>query len=186
MTREKALDLLKDNLKNKNLFKHSLATEAAMAALAESFGEDKLRWGNCGLLHDIDYEKVNWPEEKTTHSKVGAEMLRNFGLEEEICDAVLTHNEIHGLEPRSLMAKALYCVDPLTGLIVASVLVLPSKKISDLTVENVLNRFEEKRFAGGASREIIKKCDNLLNLSLENFVNITLKAMQKIPSELGL
>jgi len=84
------------------------------------------------------------------------------------------------------MAKALYCVDPLTGLIVAATLVLPSKKINDLKTENVLNRFKEKHFAKGANREIIKKCEEYLNLPLEKFVEITLRAMQKISKDLGL
>jgi len=187
--REKALNLLKENLKNKNIIKHCLAVEAAMRDLAEYFEKDKDRWGICGLLHDIDYEKVGWPRDPSSrfkHSKMGAEMLRDAGLDEEICEAVLTHNEVHGIEPKTLMAKALYCVDPLTGLIVAATLVLPSKKISDLSTENVLNRFKEKAFARGANREIIKKCQEYLDLPLEKFVEITLKAMQKISEQLEL
>lgn len=184
MEREKALNLLKENLKNQNLIKHCLAVEAAMGDLAKRFGEDEDKWRICGLLHDIDYEKVEGNSE--LHSKVGSEMLKDSGFNEEICEAVLTHNEAHGIEPKSLMAKALYCVDPLTGLIVAAVLVLPSVKINDLKTENVLNRFKEKSFARGANREIIKKCQDLLNLPLENFIEIVLKAMQKISSQLGL
>ncbi len=184
MQRERALKLLKENLKNKNLIKHCLAAEAAMGDLAEYFNEDQDKWGICGLLHDIDYEKVKGNLE--SHSKVGAEMLRDLGFDEETCDAVLTHNEAHGIEPKTLMAKALYCVDPLTGLIVAAALVLPSKKINDLKTENVLNRFKEKSFAKGANREIIKKCEDLLNLSLEKFIEIILKAMQRISTDLGL
>ena len=186
MQRTEALNLLKENVKNQNLIKHCLATEAAMKDLAERFGNDQARWALCGLLHDIDYDKVKWPENPKQHSKVGAKMLKDLGVDEEICDAILAHNEIHGIEPETLMAKALYCVDPLTGLIVAATLVLPSKKINDLTTENVLNRFGEKHFAKGAKREIIKKCEEYLNLSLEEFVEIVLKAMQKISTELGL
>jgi putative nucleotidyltransferase with HDIG domain len=184
MKREKALNLLKENLKNQNLIKHSLAVEAAMRDLAEYFSQDKEKWALCGLLHDIDYEKTK--DDPNLHSKLGSEMLKNFGFEKEICDSVLTHNEIHGILPETKMAKALYCVDPLTGLIVAATLVLPSKKISDLRVENVLNRFGEKSFAKGANREIIKKCEDFLGLSLEKFVEIVLKAMQKISKDLGL
>lgn len=184
MKREEALKILKENLKNQNLIKHSLAVEAAMSNLAEYFGEDKEKWVLAGLLHDIDYEKTK--EDPNLHSKMGSEMLKNLGIEKEICDAVLAHNEIHGILPQTRMAKALYCVDPLTGLIVASTLVLPSKKINDLKVENVLNRFKEKSFAKGADREIIKKCQEFLGLSLEKFVEIVLKAMQKISEDLGL
>jgi predicted hydrolase (HD superfamily) len=113
-------------------------------------------------------------------------MLKDLGFDTEVCQAVLAHNEVHGVQPESLMAKALYCVDPLTGLIVAATLVLPSKKINDLKVENVLNRFKEKAFARGANRETIGKCQEYLNLSLEKFVEIVLSAMQKISNELGL
>lgn len=184
MEREKALKLLKENLHNENLVKHCLAMEAAMKELAKYFNESEDKWGVCGLLHDIDYEKTKG--DPNLHSKVGSEMLKDLGFDEEICESVLTHNEAHGITPESLMAKALYCVDPLTGLIVAATLVLPSKKIGDLEVENVLNRFKEKAFARGANREIIKKCEEYLNLKLKDFVKIVLGAMQKISDDLGL
>ena len=113
-------------------------------------------------------------------------MLEDFGLDEDICQAVKIHNEAHGIMPQTLMEKSLFVTDPLTGLIVAATLVLPSKKLADLTAENVLNRFKEKAFARGANREIIKKCQELLNLKLEEFVKISLEAMQEIDKELGL
>lgn len=184
MEREKALNLLRENLKNQNLVKHCLAVEAAMRELAKHFNEDEEKWEICGLLHDIDYEKTKG--DPKLHSKVGSEMLKDLGFDEETCQAVLTHNEAHNIEPQSLMAKALYCIDPLSGLIVAASLVLPSKKITDLEVENVLNRFKEKSFARGANREIIAKCQELLNLKLEDFVKIVLSAMQKISEQLEL
>lgn len=184
MKREEALKILKENIKNQNLIKHSLAVEAAMKNLAEYFGEDKEKWALAGLLHDIDYEKTRG--NPNLHSRVGAEMLKKLGIEEEISEAVLTHNEAHKIFPKTKMAKALYCLDPLTGLIVAATLVLPSKKIKDLKVKNVLNRFKEKAFAKGANREIIRKCQDLLGLSLEKFVEIVLSSMQKISDRLGL
>jgi len=187
MEREKALNLLKENLKNENLIKHCLAVEAAMKELAKYFQkseEEQERWGICGLLHDIDYEKTK--RDAQLHSKIGSKMLKDLGFDEEICQAVLTHNEAHNIEPQSLMAKGLYCVDPLTGLIVAATLVLPSKKLADLKVENVLKRFKEKAFARGANREIIAKCQELLNLKLEDFIGIVLSAMQNISDQLGL
>ena len=155
-----------------------------MRDLAEKFGEDQEKWELAGLLHDIDYEETK--NDPNKHSILGAEMLEKLGLGKEICEAVKTHNEIHGIAPESKMAKALFCVDPLTGLIVAGVLVLPSKKIADLTAENVLNRFKENSFARGANREIISKCQELLDLSLEEFIKIGLEAMKKINNELGL
>ena len=184
MKKSEVLNLLKENLKNQNLIKHCLAVGAAMKELAEYFREDAEKWEICGLLHDIDYEKTK--EDPKLHSKIGSEMLKDLGFEEEICQAVLAHNEVHGVKPESLMAKALYCVDPLTGLIVAATLVLPSKKLNDLKVENVLNRFKEKAFARGANREIILKCQEYLNLDLEKFVEIVLRAMQKNSDKLGL
>jgi len=184
MTREEALKILKENLLNQNLIKHSLAVEAIMRALARHFGEDEEKWALAGLLHDIDYQKVK--DNLSQHSLAGAEMLKELGLGEDICRAVKTHNEAHGIEPETLMEKALFVADPLTGLLVAATLVLPSKKIKDLTVGNILNRFKENSFARGANREIIAKCRELLGLELEEFIKIGLEAMQEIDQDLGL
>ena len=184
MKRDKALELLAENIKNQNLQKHCLAVEAGMRGLAEYFGENKEKWGICGLLHDIDYEKTKGNAKE--HSLIGAQMLESLGVDKDICQAVKVHNEAHGILPETLMEKSLFVIDPLTGLIVAAALVLPSKKLADLSPENVLNRFKEKAFARGANREIIKKCEELLGLKLEEFVKIGLLAMQKIGVQLAL
>jgi len=200
MTREEGLILLKENLQNQNLIKHCLSVEAIMKSLARHFqnynppttsshslrerAPEETKWGLVGLLHDIDYEKTKG--DANQHSLVGARMLEDLGVEKDICQAVKVHNEAHGILPETLMEKALFVTDPLTGLIVAAALVLPSKKLADLTSENVLNRFREKAFARGANREIIKKSEEFLNLSLDDFVKIGLKAMQKISQDLGL
>jgi len=184
MTKEEALKILKENLTNQNLIKHSLAVEAIMRALAQYFRQDSERWALAGLLHDIDYEKVK--NDPSQHSLVGAKMLEELGMDQDICQAVKVHNEAHGILPETLMEKALFVADPLTGLIVAATLVLPSKKIKDLTPENVLNRFKEKSFARGANRGIIMQCQELLSLKLEDFVKIGLEAMQGIDQGLGL
>jgi len=184
MTREKALEILHQNISTPNLIKHSLAVEAIMRGLAKYFQEDEEKWGLTGLLHDIDYEQTKNEPEK--HSLIGAEMLKEMGLDEEICQAVKTHNEIHQEQPQTLLAKALFVADPLSGLIVAATLVLPSKKIQDLTVQNVLNRFKEKAFARGANREHILRCQEYLNLPLEKFIEIALDSMKKIAEDLGL
>lgn len=184
MARDEALKILKENLPNQSLIKHSLAVEAIMRALARYFGEDPEKWGLAGLLHDIDYEKVK--EDLSQHSLVGAKMLEDLGLDKDICQAVKVHNEAHGIAPQTLMEKALFATDPLTGLVVAATLVLTSKRIKDLTVENILNRFKEKSFARGANREIIMKCQELLGLKLEDFMKIGLEAMQEVDQELGL
>jgi uncharacterized protein len=183
MQREQALKLVKEKIKNNNLIKHCLAVEAVMKELAEYFKEDKEKWGLAGLCHDIDYEQTkNNPEQ---HSLIGAEFLQKQGLEPDIIKAVKAHNEIHGLPREERITQALFCADPITGLIVAATLVLPSKKISDLTLENVLHRYGEKSFARGANRQTISCCQEL-GLSLEEFVDISLRAMKKISAELGL
>ncbi|MCD6254652.1 MAG: HDIG domain-containing protein [Deltaproteobacteria bacterium] len=183
MDREKLFKELKKRVKNKNLIKHMLATEAVMRALAERFGEDVEKWGIVGLLHDIDYEETkDRPEE---HSLIGAEILENMGLSEDIIYAVKVHNPIHNLPRNSKLDKALYAVDPLTGLIVACALITPEKRLSKIDTAFVLRRFKEKAFAKGANREQIKTCSEL-GLSLEEFIDIALRAMQGISGQLGL
>lgn len=183
MDREEAYKLLKKHLKQKNLVKHCLAVEAVMEALAEYFGEDREKWALAGLLHDIDYDRTYDEPEK--HSMIGADMLEEIGLDDDIVYAVRVHNEAHGLPRKSLMDKALYASDPLTGLIVAAALIHPDKKLSAIDTQFVLNRFGEKSFARGANREQIKSCEEM-GLELEEFISIGLKAMQDIHKDLGL
>ncbi len=183
MTREEALKLVEEKIQNKNLIKHCLAVEVVMKELAKYFNENIEKWALTGLLHDIDYEETKDTPEK--HSLLGAEILQQQGIDSEIITAVKAHNEIHGLPREDKMTKALFCADPITGLIVAATLVMPSKKIIDLSAENILNRYKTKGFAQGANRETIAACKEL-DLSLEEFVKISLKAMQSIPKELGL
>lgn len=184
ITREEAFNWLKEEVKEPNLLKHCLATEAAMKNLALKFGEDENIWGLTGLLHDIDYETTK--DNEFEHSLKGFQMLIDKGVEKDIAEAVKTHNDAHGFPPVTLMAKAIYCVDSLTGLIVATTLVLPSRKIKEVQTDNVLRRFKEKGFARGVNRINIMKCEELLGLSLNDFAEITLKAMQGIDSDLGL
>lgn len=183
MTREEAVKLLEKNLKNKNLRKHCLAVEAIMRALARHFDEDVEKWGLAGLLHDIDYEQTKDAPER--HSLVGAEMLVQEGLPQDVVYAVKAHNHYHGLARQDLMSKALYATDPLTGLAVAAALIHPEKKLQSIDVPFLLNRYHEKSFARGASRETMAACSGL-GLSLEDFFHIGLEAMQGIAAELGL
>jgi putative nucleotidyltransferase with HDIG domain len=184
MNKEEALLMLKNKVKTPNLIKHCLSCEAAMRELAKYFKEDEEKWGLAGLLHDIDYEETKDNPEK--HSLIGSDYLKEQGMDEEIVEAVKTHNAIHGIDPKTKMAKALFCTDPLTGLIVAATLVLPSKKIGDVTTDNILNRFKEKGFAKGANREIIQQCEPLLDLPLKQFVDLVLQGMKSIAGDLGL
>ncbi len=193
MTREEALSLVRQYIKNENSVKHMLATEAIMRALARRFNasaslsasENEETWGLAGLLHDMDMEIVDYRTNPEQQGAVGADMLEKMGVDTIITNAIRAHNEATGKTRDNLIEKAIYAVDCLTGLIVASTLVLPSKKIGGLTPENVLNRFKEKSFAKGARRDAIATCSEI-NLSLEEFAQIGLKAMQEIASDLDL
>lgn len=183
MNREEAYKLLTEHLKTKNLIKHSLAVEAVMRRLARHFGEDEEKWGLVGLLHDIDYDRTK--EEPEKHSLEGAELLAEQGLPEDVVYAVKVHNERHGLPRLSLMDKALYSTDPLTGLIVAAALIKPEKKLSVIDVEFLNKKFGDKAFARGASRDIIASCSEM-NLELTDFLKLGLEGMLVISKEMGL
>ncbi len=183
MTRDEALAAVRANVKNTNLVKHMLATEAIMRALARRFGEDEEEWALAGLLHDIDVELT--ADDFTAHGKVEADMIRNLGGSEAVCRAILCHNEIHGIACESLLEKALYCSDPLTGLIIAGALIRPDKRLEGLTSKSIMKRFNEKRFAAGANREQISGCTEI-GLGLEDFVTLGIEAMQGISDDLGL
>ncbi len=185
MNRKEALSLINQYVKNKNSIKHMLAVEAVMRSLARKFDENEDLWGIVGLVHDVDMETVDYENEPQRHGIEGANILEKEGVGQEILEAVKAHNKATGKNSETLMEKAIFCADPLTGLIVAGVLVLPSKKIADLTLESVLKRFKEKAFAKGANREIIGQCSEI-GLDLKEFVEIGLKAMQEISDELEL
>ena len=183
MNRQEAIDSIEDNVENRNLIKHMLATEAVMRALAKRLKEDEEEWGLAGLLHDIDVELTEG--DMSNHSKLGADLVREMGAGEEVVRAVLCHNEMHGIPCESKLDKALFCADPLTGLITAAALVRPDKKLSGVEAKSVGKRFKEKSFAAGANRQQIATCSNL-GLELDEFIDIGLKAMQGIAADLGL
>jgi putative nucleotidyltransferase with HDIG domain len=183
MNRQEALESVRANVENGNLVKHMLATEAIMRALARRMGGDENEWGLAGLLHDIDVELTEG--DMTSHSKLGADLARDMGASEAIANAILCHNETHGVVPETPMEKALICADPLTGLITAAVLVRPDKKISGLEASSVRKRFKEKSFAAGANREQIARCADI-GFELDKFIAIGLEAMKGIAPQLGL
>lgn len=183
MNREEALQILRKNLINKNLVNHCIAAEVVMKRLAQHFGEDEEKWALAGLLHDIDYDDTK--DNPELHSIEGAKMLAEMGLPEDVVYAVKVHNERHGLPRTSLMDKALYATDPTTGLIVAGALIKPEKKLSAIDVSFLVNRMNEKSFARGANREQIRSCTEL-GLSLEEFLGLSLEAMQGASDQLGL
>ncbi|MCX7745443.1 MAG: HDIG domain-containing protein [Clostridia bacterium] len=183
MDREQALDELRGRLTNNNLIKHSLAVEAIMRDLAIYFKADADIWGLSGLLHDIDYDRT--ANDPAMHGMVGAEILEGLGVDQSVVYSVRAHNGYHGIERKRKMDKALYAADPTSGLITAAALILPSKKLEDVTVDFLVKRFHEKGFAKGANREQIMECEKF-GMSLEEFFEISLNAMKKIASDLGL
>ncbi len=181
MERQEALALLKRHVKNRNLQKHSLAVEAVMRALARRFDQDEELWGLAGLLHDLDYDET--AKDMARHGYKTVEMLQDSDLPQEVLHAILAHPG--HVERERLMDKALYCADPVTGLIVAAALIHPAKKLEPLDVKFLMNRFKEKHFARGANRDQIQACQEL-GLSLEEFLGLALEAMKDISRELGL
>jgi len=188
LNREAALRLVREHTKNENLIKHMLAVEAAMRAYARKYGEDEEKWGIVGLLHDFDYEKFPNQEHHPTegHPSWGVQLLREKGYPDDVCEAILAHADYTGVPRESLMAKALYACDELTGLIVAVALVRPNKKISEVTVESVLKKWNDKSFARGVSREDIERGAQELGVPLDGHIQTVLEAMQGIAEELGL
>lgn len=180
ISREEAYNLVIEKVKQKNLVKHILAVEAVMRALAEHFGEDIDFWGLTGLLHDLDYSETADAPEK--HTYVTKDWLRDYNIPDEMMHAINAHPGHIPCETK--LDWALYCSDPVTGLIVAGVLMHPSKKLAHVDAAYMIRRFKEKRFAAGADREAISKCE-MLGLSLEEFMNLALKGMRSISDELG-
>ena len=183
MIRDEVLTKFRANVKNGNLIKHMLATEAIMRALAQRFGEDEEEWGLTGLLHDMDIELVG--ENFSDHGRIGADLAAEQDVSPQVCHAIMCHNWTNGIPCVTLLDNALLCTDPLTGLITAGALIRPDRKLAALTVETLMKRFGERRFAAGASHEQIAFCSEI-GLELEVFVGIGLEAMKGIAGELGL
>ena len=183
MTREEALDSIKANVENENLIKHMLATEAIMRALARRLGEDEEEWGLTGLLHDIDMELTEG--DMNIHSKLGADLARDLGASEAMAHDILCHNERHGIPRETMLDKALFCADPLTGLITAAALVRPDKKLAGLGAKSVIKKFKQKSFAAGVNREQISLC-NQIGFELDEFIELGVEAMKEIAAALGL
>jgi putative nucleotidyltransferase with HDIG domain len=181
MTREQALELVEQHLKNRNLVKHCLAVEACMRDFAVHFGQDPEPWGLAGLLHDLDYETtLQTPAE---HTEKTAEILAGQGLGEEIIHAIKAHNM--RVEPRSPMDHSLLTIDPASGFVIACALMHPDRKLGSLDLAFLRKRFKEKSFARGASREQMEGCARL-GMDLDEFLQLCLGAMQKIAPQLGL
>jgi putative nucleotidyltransferase with HDIG domain len=182
LDRGEILDSIRDNVQDKNMIKHMLATEAIMRALAKKLGEDEEEWGITGLIHDIDVELVEG--DMSSHSKLGADIAQELGANETMAHAILCHNEALGIPRETKLDKALFCADPLSGLITAAALVHPDK-LSGLTAKSVIKRLRQKTFAAGVNREQVAQCREI-GLELEEFISLGIEAMKGISSELGL
>ncbi len=184
MTRDEALSLLKEYTKSESLIKHALAVEAAMAHYAAHFGQDAGQWSVTGLLHDLDYER--WPD-PADHTREGARILRERGVDEEIVGAILSHAEWNwGQWPLDRpIRKALFAVDELCGFVTAVGYVRP-EKLHGMTSASVRKKMKQKSFAAAVKREDIEKGAGLLGLALDDHITHVITAMQGIAKELGL
>lgn len=182
MTRDEALAILHEHVQNENLRKHAYAVEAAMRAYARKFGEDEGYWGVVGLLHDFDWEIHPTLEE---HPQKGAEILRGRGADEALVQDILAHAPHTGVPRDSLVRKALFAVDELTGLIVACALVRPNG-IADMKAKSVRKKMKDKSFAAAVSREDIQTGAEELGVDLSEHIQFVIDAMKSIREELGL
>jgi putative nucleotidyltransferase with HDIG domain len=182
-TREEALELLLRYNQSESLIKHAKAVEGVMRYIARKLGEDEELWGIVGLVHDLDYEK--YPE---IHCQMTKQILEAEGWDPMLIRAILSHawGTCTDVEPQSLMEKYLYAIDELTGLITAVALVRPSKSIAEVEVKSVKKKWKEKSFAAGANREIIQKGAEMLGISLDELIQLTIDGMKEVAKEIGL
>ena len=183
MQREEALHIVRTYVRNESLIRHMLSVEAAMRYYAEKFGQDAELWGITGLLHDFDWEIHPNPE---THPLEGAPILREAGVPEEIVHAILTHADHAGYPRETLMEKALYACDEVTGMITAVALVRPSRSLYDLEANSVRKKWKDKAFAAGVDRRIMEQGAQELGIDLWEHVENVILAMRRIAPELGL
>jgi len=183
MNPQEARALLDENVQTDWLRKHCLATAAIMEALARRLGGDPQAWWSVGLLHDLDFDRTQDP---ARHGLEAAEILRSRGVPEEAVQAVLAHNaEGLGLERTTTLDYALTCAESITGLVVATALVMPDRKLASVTPEGVLKKMKKKDFARKVSREHVQLCEKI-GLPLHEFAGLAVAAMQDRAGELGL
>ena len=187
-TRDEALALVHEYTASDSLRKHMLAVEAAMRAYAEKFGEDPDRWGLAGLIHDYDYER--YPNEAHSptegHPAEGVRRLREHGWPEDILEAILGHASYSGVARRTPMAKTLFAVDELTGLITATALVRPSKSVHEVDAKAVRKKMKDKAFARGVNREDVLLGAQELGVDLDQHIQFVIDAMKRVAPQIGL
>jgi putative nucleotidyltransferase with HDIG domain len=182
-TREEALALLRQYNKNESLIKHAMAVEGVMRYIARKRGEDEQKWGVIGLIHDLDYEQ--FPDQ---HCKKTEEILTKNDWPEEYIRAVVSHGWgiCSDVKPESDMEKVLYAIDELTGLVVTSALVRPSKSVMDMKAKSVKKKWKQKQFAAGVDRSIIEKGAEMLGVELSELITDTIMGMRAVAEEIGL
>ncbi|HEU6451978.1 MAG TPA: HD domain-containing protein [Gemmatimonadaceae bacterium] len=187
-SRDSALALMHEYTSSDSLRKHMLAVEAAMRAYARRYGEDEERWGLAGLMHDFDYERFPNAEHSATaeHPAEGVRVLRELGYPEDVLQAILGHAVYTGVARETRMAKALFAVDELTGLITATALVKPSRSVHDVEAKSVRKKMKDKAFARGVSREDVLLGASELGADLDEHIQFVIEAMRGSAEELGL
>jgi len=187
-SREEALALMHEYTASESLRAHMLSVEAAMRAYAVRFGEDPERWGLTGLIHDFDYERFPNDAHSATeeHPAEGVRILRGRGYPEDVLQAILGHATYCGVARETQMAKTLFAVDELTGLITASALVRPSKSVLDLDGRSVRKKMKDKGFARGVSREDVIQGASELGVDLDEHIQFVIEAIRPVAGSVGL
>jgi putative nucleotidyltransferase with HDIG domain len=187
-SRADALSLMHEYTASDSLRKHMLSVEAAMRAYAEKRGEDVERWGLTGLIHDFDYERfpndAHSPTEE--HPAEGVRILRSKGWPEDILEAILGHATYSGVPRQTQMAKTLFAVDELTGLITATALVRPSKSVHEVESRSVRKKMKDKAFARGVNRDDVLLGVSELGVDLDEHIAFVISAMQGVAADIGL
>jgi len=188
MTRDEALQLMLEHTQSPSLRQHMLAVEAAMRAYAAKLGEDPEMWGIVGLLHDFDYEKFPNQEHSPTegHPAWGVRLLREKGVPEPLCRAILGHGNYTGVPRDTRMAQTLFAVDELCGFLVACALVRPSRSFADLEVSSVKKKLKDKGFARGVNREEVTQGAAELGVPLDDHIGFVIQALRPAEGALGL
>jgi len=187
-SREDALALVHEYTASDSLRKHMLSVEAAMRAYAGKFGEDPERWGLAGLVHDFDYEKFPNAAHSATeeHPAEGVRILRSKGFPEDILQAILGHATYCNVPRETRMAKALFAVDELTGLITASALVKPSRSVHEVEASSVRKKMKDKAFARGVNRDDVINGAAELGVPLDEHIAFVIEAMRGVAPSIGL
>ena len=183
MDRETALKVVEEHAKSDSLKKHLLAVEQCMRVYAARVGENEETWGIAGLVHDFDWEVCPTPE---SHPTFGAEILKSEGFSDEIVRAVLSHGNHTGITRETLMEKALFACDELSGFVTAVALVRPTKSLNDTSIRSVKRKMRDKGFARSVSRDDIRQGAEELGVELDDHIQFVIDALKPVATRLGL